>query len=270
MTNRASTAADDMVRQGFARLTLTVEESEDLRAALSAGERFFEQPVEVKMRHSSPDLNHGYRPLGREYSVSPDRPDLNECFVIWNDRTDLFGSPEEVEYLSRAWACYRALLNPLVEQTVTALARRFGGGRAPAFVSASYLQMNNYSDPSSHRDLLQDLHEDGHMITVHYANAPGLEVSVAGQIQPVDADPDTLILMAGSVLTALADGQVEPAYHQVRNHGLSGRASIMYFVNPSLDAPVHPWSTPDDAAVDLRDAIRRKPAMFGLVDVPHL
>lgn len=270
MKRHAGTAVAEICDQGFAKVVLESTERIVLAAAFDAGGEFFARPREAKARHISVDLNHGFRPLGKEYSVSADRPDLNECFVVWGDRIDLIPAAEDLGNLLEAWSAYRTMLGELVESVVGGLAERFGGGRAPDFRSASYLQMNGYTDPNIRRDLLQDLHEDGHMITVHYANAPGLEVRLDGEIRPFACDPGTLVLMPGSVLTDLTSGGVDPLYHQVRNHRISGRSALMYFVNPNLDLPVHPWNDVNGASVDLRERIRTNPSAFGLVDVPVL
>jgi isopenicillin N synthase-like dioxygenase len=250
---------------------LTSSETDLLRAAIDTGREFFSRDLDSKLRCSSPDLNHGYRPLGKEYSISADRPDLNECFVIWNDRTDFFGHPDEVEALARAWAEYRRLAASVIHSTVDAIAEHFVSGNCIDFETASYLQMNGYCDPTNERDLLQDIHEDGHAITLHYASGPGLEIRLDGEIRPVVVPCDTLLLMPGSVMTALTDGQIPPLYHQVRNLYLTDRVSLMYFVNPALDRPVLPWTAgPGKEAIDLRETIRSNPSMFGLVDVPVL
>ncbi len=52
---------------------------------------------------------------------------------------------------------------------------------------------------------------------------------------------DEVVIMPGSVLTALSGGKIAPLYHQVRNHGLDDRQSIMYFVNPEIDEPLFGW-----------------------------
>ncbi|MET7808447.1 2OG-Fe(II) oxygenase family protein [Micromonospora chersina] len=130
--------------------------------------------------------------------------------------------------------------------------------------------MNAYTDSfSQHRDLLQDPHEDGHLITIQHATAPGLEVVVDGVGRPVATDPRQVLVMPGSVLTDLSGGRISPLYHQVRNCHHAGRIFLMYLVNPSLREPVYSWL--DEAGtVDLREKVRSNPSMFGLTDVPAL
>lgn len=269
MVSRGCAAKNDVLEHGFAVVRLEAVEVRLLHAAVNAGREFFSRGIDAKLRCSSPDFNHGYRPLGREYSISPDRPDLNECFTIWNDRTDLFHHAEEVDDLIRTWAAYRRMAADLVHSCVDEIAEYFRAATTVSFEAASYLQMNNYCDESNDRDLLQDLHEDGHLITLHYASGPGLEARLDGDIRPITIPPDALMLMPGSVMTELTEGALPPLFHQVRNLHVPERVSLMYFVNPAIDRPIYAW-TARDQAVDLRDTIRRNPSMFGLVDVPIL
>ncbi|MBB4928328.1 isopenicillin N synthase-like dioxygenase [Kitasatospora kifunensis] len=123
----------------------------------------------------------------------------------------------------------------------------------------------------SDRDLLQDKHEDGHLVTVIHTTAPGLELWLDGEARPMQTAADEVILMPGSVFTDLSGGRVPALYHQVRNLRLADRTALMYFVNPELTEPVYSWAAePGQTPVDLRDKIRSNPAMFGLPDVPTL
>ena len=189
---------------------------------------------------------------------------------MWHDRSDLIPHADEIPDTIEAFGRWRETLNLLVDNIVTGLANHFGGDPTLTWRSASYLQMNAYSDPANKRDLLQDLHEDGHLLTVHHANAPGLEVRVDGEMVPHDPKPGEVLVMPGSVMTDLTGGAVAPLYHRVRNHRIAGRTSLMYFVNPSLQEPVYPWAGDGVGLTDLRDKIRSNPGMFGLVDVPVL
>ena len=124
------------------------------------------------------------------------------------------------------------------------VARTFGAEAAPSFEKASYLQINYCLPTPAERDLLQDKHEDGHMVTVLHATAPGLEIypgRALDEVKPMLPGPDEIVIMPGSVLTALSGGKIQPLYHQVRNHGLDDRQSLMYFVNPEIDEPLFGW-----------------------------
>ena len=83
--------------------------------------------------------------------------------------------------------------------------------------------------------------------------------------------PDEIVIMPGSVLTALSGGAIQPLYHQVRNHGLDDRQSIMYFVNPEIDEPLFGWvDSADGERADIREHVQNAPSMFGLPPVEAL
>lgn len=268
--DRAREISVQILETGYAKTTLSPSEIAKLRQAFEAGRELFAMPDEMKLVHMSADMNHGFRPMGVEYSQSKDRPDLNESFSMWYDRSDLIPKAEEIGPLIGAWNVYREFLDSLVQAVAVTLARRFGARKAVDFKSASYLQMNSYSYITEKREFLQDMHEDGHMMTVHYANAPGLEVKTGSGACALDIDRESILFMPGSVLTELTSGTVPPLYHQVRNHRIVGRASLQYFVNPSLHEPVFRWGDPEEAETDLRSGICGNPSAFGLVHVPVL
>jgi len=234
---------------------------------------FFERPLEEKKAHGSTDHNYGYRPFGVEYSISPDRPDMNECFTVWSSRLDLIPNADDITDLTDAFLAWRDSLAPLVKAILDEVAKNFGTDDAPEFEKASYLQINYCLPTPAERDLLQDKHEDGHMVTVLHATAPGLEIYVNDDVKPMLPARDEIVIMPGSVLTALSGGKIEPLYHQVRNHclGEGERQSIMYFVNPEIDEPLFGWiDAPDGERADIREHVQNAPSMFGLPPVEAL
>ncbi len=264
-------AADDILSQGYAVVKLGDLDAGNLRKAVSTAVRFFERPLDDKMAHGSTDHNYGYRPFGIEYSKVPERPDMNECFTLWSSRLDLIPNAGDIDDLTGAFLDWRDSLAPLVQAIVDEIARSFGAVAAPEFEKASYLQINYCLPAPAERDLLQDKHEDGHMVTVLHATAPGLEIYVGDGVEPVLPDHDEVVIMPGSVLTALSGGAIEPLYHQVRNHGLDDRQSIMYFVNPEIDEPLFGWADDADGRrVDIREHVQNAPSMFGLPPVEAL
>ncbi|MFI9275583.1 2OG-Fe(II) oxygenase family protein [Kitasatospora sp. NPDC052896] len=271
MITAATHAAGDLLRDGYARISLRDGGEDLLHRVLGESRLFFARPVDEKERYAAADFNFGYRPLGREFSVSAERPDLNDCFTLWHDRLDLVPNSAEIPELTGALLAWREYLSTIVAETVGEVAAQLGGHKAPPFEAASYLQLNNYATADSDRDLLQDKHEDGHLITVIHATEPGLELWLDGEARPVRTAADEVILMPGSVLTDLSGGRIPALYHQVRNLRLANRTALMYFVNPELTEPVHSWATePGTTPVDLRERIRSYPAMFGLPNVPAL
>jgi isopenicillin N synthase-like dioxygenase len=264
-------AVEELVTCGYVRLSIGHGDGDPLPSVLAAARRFFAQSASSKARHASDDRNHGYRAMGHEYSATPDRLDLNECFTMWSERLDLIPNAIEITDYTSALLTYRATMIPIVTEIVAQLGERFGAADLPRFAAASHLQMNSYNDTAGDRDLLQDRHEDAHLLTVLHATADGLEVFVNDEPTPICLEPGELIVFAGSVLTALTGGAIAPLYHQVRNLHLADRVSVMYFVNPQLDRPLYPWvASATEEPVDLREQVRQAPAAYGLAAVPML
>ncbi len=273
--NAVTKAAQDILDRGYAVVKLSDLDTANLHTAIGTAVDFFQRPLEDKTAHGSTDHNYGYRPFGIEYSISPDRPDMNECFTVWSSRLDLIPNAEDVADVTDAFLAWRDSLVPLVKGVLDEVARNFGTTGAPAFEKASYLQINYSIKAPAERDLLQDKHEDGHMVTVLHATAPGLEIYADGEqadeVKPMLPGRDEVVIMPGSVLTALSGGKIQPLYHQVRNHLLDDRQSIMYFVNPEIDEPLFGWvDSPDGERADIREHVQNAPSMFGLPPVEAL
>jgi isopenicillin N synthase-like dioxygenase len=267
-------AARDILERGYAVVKLDEVHENAVHHAINTANEFFERPLDVKNAHGSTDHNYGYRPFGIEYSISPDRPDMNEVFTLWASRLDLIPNAADIPELTGAFLSWRDSIAPLVKAILDEVAADFDVDAAPEFEKASYLQINSYLQTPDDRDLLQDKHEDGHMVTVLHATAPGLEIygdGENGSAQPFLPDHDEIVIMPGSVLTALSGGKIQPLYHQVRNHGLDDRQSIMYFVNPVVDEPLYSWiDNADGEREDLREHVQNAPKMFGLPPVEAL
>ncbi|MEO9138468.1 MAG: 2OG-Fe(II) oxygenase family protein [Jatrophihabitans sp.] len=273
--NAVTKAARDIVDQGYAVVKLSDLDAGNLKNAIGTAVEFFQRPLDDKMAHGSTDHNYGYRPFGIEYSVSPERPDMNECFTVWSSRFDLIPEAQDIPELTGSFLDWRDSLAPMVKAILDEVAQNFEANEAPAFEKASYLQINYCLPTPPERDFLQDKHEDGHMVTVLHATAPGLEIYADGEhsdsVKPMLPDADEIVIMPGSVLTALSGGAIQPLYHRVRNHGLDDRQSIMYFVNPEIEEPLYGWV--DDEAgtrVDIREHVQNAPSMFGLPPVEAL
>jgi isopenicillin N synthase-like dioxygenase len=260
-------AVEDIMRDGYARVVLTPSQAEVLVDAYAESEKFFAKPVEEKLNHQNTESNsnYGYRPIGVEYSATPDRIDINDSFNVWSDRLDLIPGSDSLDDFTSTLLRWRDLSADLVSGVLAGLAHHYGVVTPPAFASASNMQVNSYFDSTAERDLLQDKHEDGHMVTVINATARGLEIFIDGAQSSGMTAPDELIIMPGSLLTRLTGGEVPPMYHQVRNLNLDNRMAIMYFVNPELTVPVMTWKDAEgQEPEDLREMARLNPLPFGL------
>ncbi|KAF2111585.1 hypothetical protein BDV96DRAFT_603169 [Lophiotrema nucula] len=221
------------------------------------------------------DNYYGYRPFGVEHSIIPERPNMNECFTVWSDQMDLIPSAQNIPDLINSFLGWRDALAPFVKGILDEIARSFSATAAPSFKKTSYLQINNSLPIPLERELLQDKHEDGHMVTVIHSNTPGLEIYANGKesevILPILPARNEVVLSPGSVLTALTGGAISPLYHHVRNHGLDNRQSLMYFVNPEIDKPLYSWvKSSRNERIDIREQVQNAPLMFGLPPIEAL
>ena len=267
MTNTAE-AVERLITAGFATARIDTRDIEALARVLDNSLEFFRRPATRKLRHSGPDANYGYRPMGIEYSVTPDSPDRNECFTLWSDRTDLIPEADELSALTDALLAWRTWCMDFTRKLIQECADRYRGTYV-SFAAASHLQVNNCLPTGPERELLQDRHEDGHLLTILHATAPGLEIFVDGSPRPIVTAANEVLVMPGSILAAMTDGHIAPLYHQVRNLRLASRQSVMYFVNPELAEPLLPWVGAERTG-DLRSAVRANPLAFGLPAVEEL
>lgn len=272
MASRTLATANQMLMCGYAVVLMTRGEEKQLTATLAAGSLFFQQDSQAKIDCASADRNSGFRAVGEEYSQSATRPDLNESYSIWGS-TRPSSRPADSE-LSRQLLRWQRTLAPYVQDLLDEVRRltvREPGQQSMSIARSSYAQMNHYASTSAvDRDLLQDAHEDGHLVTLLVTTGPGLEIadSANGPFKPRQPPRGTFIAMPGSALTAVSGGTIKPLYHQVRNHHLAERFSLMYFVNPDVSQPVYGWHDTTQAE-DLGPAIAAKPGDFGLPSVPR-
>ncbi|HEX9447913.1 MAG TPA: hypothetical protein VF920_08025, partial [Dongiaceae bacterium] len=70
-------------RQGYATIRLDAAVLAGLGAVESQAKQFFAQSFPVKHGFAVPSCVEGYREIGPEYSLVPERPDLTESFSFW-------------------------------------------------------------------------------------------------------------------------------------------------------------------------------------------
>lgn len=263
--------AADLLQHGHATITLPKDAPGVIATLRDEAARFFTQDEAVKRRHGSEDFNFGYRPYGRQYSVSPDRPDMNSSFAYWADDPSTVPNyqAKTVAPFLRALSAYWAITAEAAEQILAGLASHYDYPETLPFGRSSYLEVNWYLRDAE-RGLLQDRHEDGHLLTLATSDGPGLEIEGNGVMRPVAVRDGRLLVMPGSLLTAMTDGQVPPLYHQVRNHHLERRITALFLVNPPLDRAAAPYVISGGAAVDVAALARTTGSMFGLPPAPVL
>ncbi|HET6158624.1 MAG TPA: 2OG-Fe(II) oxygenase family protein [Dongiaceae bacterium] len=256
-------------QQGFLRIPVHAALRCATDRVFTLANEFFARPAAEKHHFAHPKWVEGYRELGPEYAQVPERPDLTESLSAWNCnrvRAELdswaSGCP-----LHGALRSVSTVLDEVVHGLFAAMAEHFKPG-APElrFHNATYMQLNYY-EPARHiRDLLQDSHEDGHLVTMVSTNAPGLEIQVNGEFVPADVGRDELLLMPGSLLSLMTGYRVKPLYHQVRNSRRTDpRFSMLYFVNPEINQRLVPWVLNEsNAGIDLIERANAAPKQFGM------
>lgn len=261
--------ARELIQNGFAKVRLNPEEINTILSVFGSADQFFARSKSEKGQYRFKGDVEGYREIGAEYSVSEDRPDLNEAFGLvlgnvpatfgqgWAENNELYRSLLDVSRF------YAPKINDLFEELRLQLNPE---GAALELGETSYLQVNYYRPSTETRDFLQDHHEDGHLLTVVKALEPGLEIRPGDQFEPVLLEEDEILLMPGSLLSIMTGGDIPALWHRVRNtHSQHNRASMMFFVNPDLQNPPRPWKTNmSQASADLASACVERSVAFGL------
>ena len=262
--------AQSILDAGFARLVLSPAHAETLLELRHAATDFFSRDEGDKVSFGGADVNFGYRPYGRQYSITPDRPDMNESFAFWGRDAARLPRGNDIPDLVRTLRRYRETMACIAGELLAQFAARFayGDGADLGFEHASCVEINWYTRAET-RELLQERHEDGHLFTVVTADGPGLEIEVAGQTRPVRFSDAELLIMPGSLLTHMSAGAIRPLYHQVRNHRLPHRMSVLYLANPALDRRIRPYVEADEnRGVDIAELARTNGTLFGLPPAP--
>jgi isopenicillin N synthase-like dioxygenase len=269
VTAASSAALDQLLQQGFAKLKITGDIRRQIDQTFATSTAFYARPLAEKRSFALGQYVEGYRDIGLEYSQQPDRPDLTESFSLWNRNrrhTDAAGWPERCALHAEMRTTIDALAVP-VANLFQAMANRWAPGSAgPRFFKASYLQVNYYEPAQHTRDMLQDGHEDGHLITVVTATGPGLEIKLGDAYVPVELEDDEMLIMPGSLLALMTGHEIPPLFHQVRNsYRKEPRLSLMFFVNPETNQPLEPWVRNEtNRHADIIAEANALPLKFGL------
>lgn len=231
-----TTPATQILATGNATVTLTENAAAALAALREEAARFFALDQAAKRRHGSD--NSGFLPSGRAYSVTPDRPDLNDSFVYLGDDPSTVPDSGQIAPLMRALGTYWTVAAGIAESILRDMAAHCNYlNPLPSFRDSSALGINWYLQ--STRDLLQDRHvDDNHLLTLIAPDSPGLEIETGEGMRPASIASNEILVISGGQLTAMTAGEVPPLYHQVRNHHLPRRISVMFAAVPPLDRVV--------------------------------
>ena len=264
---------EELLTRGYAKLQITRETRRQIDHTLSTAREYFAKPLSEKRRYAEPRYVEGYRDIGLEYSQVATRPDLTESFSLWNRNR---GRTEDLGWL-RDCPLHAELrktaddLSDYVAELFQAMADKWAPGTtAPRFAKASYMQLNYYEPAQHGRDMLQDGHEDGHLITVVTATGPGLEIEIETEsgkrYQPVTLAENEMLIMPGSLISLMTGGAIPPLFHQVKNsHLKEPRYSMMFFVNPESNQVLEPWiRNESNRDADVIAEANALPLKFGL------
>ena len=266
---RSLPLARQLAETGLVRVTMDPPLQAETERADGLARAFFAQATAEKRRFAAPAFVEGYREIGQEYSKAPDRPDLTESFSMWyrNRHREAILAWRAACPLHAGITRCADRLSALTADLLQAMAEAWSPD-APRlrFQKVSYIQINHYEPARHERELLQDAHEDGHLITLVRATAPGLEIGIGDRFVAPELAPDELLLMPGSLLTLMTGGLVPPLYHRVRNNRRAEpRRSLMFFVNPEINQKLEPWiRNASNAGVDIVARAIGAPNRFGL------
>jgi isopenicillin N synthase-like dioxygenase len=253
--------ADQLATRGHGRIDLGPAERAALDAVRAQAARFFAFPDARKRRHGDADGLNGWRPYGMQFSHDPALPDECESFAFWSGRADLVPMHAGIRSFTAALGEWWLVAMEIAEEIKGQFARRYSYPRALAVGPSSYIEVNSY-DARSDRELLQTRHEDGHLVSLIVPDRPGLEIEEDGRMRPALTREGQMLVMPGSLLTAMTGGEIPPLYHQVRNHRHPQRTTVLAFVNTPFHGDYPPYRDVGQD-VSMAELSREKCAMFG-------
>jgi isopenicillin N synthase-like dioxygenase len=267
MTSKGSAVLDQIFSRGYASVRLESAGSDLLAGLFAKASGFFAKSEGEKLRYGVENRITGYRPFSYANTGSADKPDLNDSFLYWKHRRGAQPHHEEIAEFLAAAEAYRAVAAEVVADVIEELREHYDYKPELGFEQASVLQINSFVKPVD-REFYQFAHEDADLLTVIWASHPGLEGVFEGdRVEKYDfAQSGEVLIMPGSLLTAMTDNAVKPFYHQVRNYNTPDRKSIMYFVSPEADGPIEPFVAGGEyTAEDIQRLVIENPQMhFGL------
>jgi isopenicillin N synthase-like dioxygenase len=245
LSNLASLLPEDapeiLRREGYLVVTLPRALTELSAEIYLAAKTFFQRPGDLKARDSSPDEFQGWRALGGEFSIVPERPDLHESFWVsgTNNQNLFLRFSAEAQHLHELLTAYGNQIAELERRLTALIMQSLGvvGDAAFECTSQSDIQCLFYR-PAAHgtRAFLQEEHEDAVYMTFTKADVPGLEVECGdGVYRALDLAPDQIAILPGEILSLLTGGLIRPLMHRVARHPTdrfsptdneSGRASM--------------------------------------------
>jgi isopenicillin N synthase-like dioxygenase len=263
-----------LTNDGFLRFNAFETTTRAMQNAFRAAEQFFQLPINEKMRNRLPN-DTGYRPYGIEYSQAAERPDQVESFTVShrvpNSASQL--RTDEAKALSEEMLVLFDLFEHIAEQIIVGLAFKLSNDTLAeklcgAFRSWSLLQLNSSHPVGSSSDYINDLHEDGCLLTLMSNTGPGLEVlSSDNTFTPITTASGELLLVPGEILSLLSGGEIRPLYHRVRLAPDDNRRMAMLFFGDIDPRLCQPWKlNHTNMNVDIGDRVLKNSKRYGLTE----
>ena len=240
-------ALENLTSEGFLLLNISENAQEKIRAIFDAAPLFFQEDFEQKILNRLPE-DMGYRPYGIEDSRSPSYPDQVESFSVSareHTRTWKLHSANAqilLKLMLDAFGIFESSAEAIAKELANALGSRSAAEKLNgAFHRWSRLQIN-YSRPKDVvPPLINELHEDGDLLTITCVTAPGLEVQIKKRrFKPIIPTPGELLVMPGEIAWLLSGGRVRPLNHRVKTcPQISERMALIFFgdIDPGCCEP---------------------------------
>ena len=265
-------AIEQLVTDGFAIQEVSAEMAELILATFQAAREFFKQDLEEKMANRHID-DWGYRPFGIEYSASSERPDLIESFSASFRNRDIVNclSSDFARKLYRQMLTAIDALELLAESLTIHLAETLTQTNMSSVLTGSLrewscLQLNHAYFEAPDGEVINDLHEDGNLITLACSTGSGLELLASdGRTLPITTKCNEVVVMPGEIMWLLSGGYVRPLYHRVRSQAQEPkRLALLFFgdIDPKLCQAWVPNGT--NANIDIGARVLANAKRFGL------
>lgn len=262
----------DFESLGYSSITMPEGFWEKMNTFKKVSLDFFKSEQEMP-KTLSPKFISGYRNIGTEYSQHPSRMDLMEAISLPIEllKTDsnVFSSKFESFFSSIGLDLFE-----LAETISSELNRNYGNPSNSIYCSShsSFFQVSHYEPCLHERDTLQDVHDDGNLFTLIWANAPALEIVKKGFNIPIGFQKPEVYIMPGKILSLLTGNKIKPCEHVVKRHkNQQHRVSFMCFVNPSIRKPIKAWILNEyNQGKCIRKEVQFHSVAFGLSPIKEL
>jgi isopenicillin N synthase-like dioxygenase len=257
---------------GFLLLEVSSELNDSIQGIFEAALTFFGRGLSEKLANRLPE-EMGYRPFGIEYSQVPTVPDQIESFSVTarHSRAEVNLPSQSAKFLWTRLSDTFDMLERIAESLAVQLAAEISGQSFASMLQGAFRQWSrlqlNYSRPMEVASpFINEVHEDGNLITIACSTGPGLEVRTSShEFTQVTTDPGKVVVMPGEIAWLLSGGKVAPLYHRVRPEPrIKERMALLLFGDIDPRA-CEPWIRNEiNSGIDVGARVQRSVNRFGL------